>query len=205
MARRLWTRIVKDWENQPLAIIGQVLSLALAVFLAVWSSPSTSFKPAAVQPLADASFALAMTVLAASMCAQISRYGFRKGFVAGFCLSLILSSACLLLFAVLSAPYLAKTTKIVHGSYDGALMDVGYWAVFLIYAVTCTSSAIDSMISASRRLKSAKGADEEERGVTVLEVAIVAFVWGACLSGVQQKIVAAFVFQSPPVEIEESK
>lgn len=199
MARRVWVRIVRDWENQPLAIIGQALSIGVAVLLTVWGASSASIKTSAVQPLADASFALAVTVLAASISAGVSRYSFRKSFVAGFCLSLTLASACLLLFSMLGAPYLKKTSKLIQGSYDGPLMDIGYWAVFLIFLAACSSVAINRMALSFQSLKSPKGEiDEQDRGVTVIEVAIAALVWGACLSGVQQKIIAAFVFQTPP-------
>ena len=195
MASRLWTRIVKDWENQPLAIIGQAVSIAVALSLTALGAASASLRLSAVQPLTDASYALAVTVLTASISAGISRYGFRNSFITGFCLSLTLASACLLLFSVLGSPYLIKTTKLVRGSYDGPLMDIGYWAVFLVFLVACSSAGIDRLVLSSQALKSSKEDDQkQERGVTVLEVTIVAFIWGACLSGVQQKVVAAFVF-----------
>jgi hypothetical protein len=205
MARRLWIRIIRDWENQPLAIIGQALSIVIAVSLAVWGAPAASPKMAAFKPLADASYALAITVMMASLCAGISRYGFRKSFVAGFCLSLILASACLLLFAIVGGPHLAKTSRLIRGSYDGPLMDMGYWAVFLVFVVVCSSAAVNRMVLSSQNLKSAKEDEPQDRGVTVLEVLIVVLIWGACLSGVQQKIVAAFVFQTPPSEIDPAK
>ncbi|WP_428969183.1 hypothetical protein ACQR50_16805 [Sphingomonas sp. Xoc002] len=177
MARRLWARIIRDWENQPLAIIGQALSIIIALSLALWGAPNALPKPASAQPLADASYALAITVLIASASAGVSRYGFRKSFVAGFCLSLILASACLLIFAILGAPYLAKTSRLIQGSYDGPLMDVGYWTVFLIFVVVCSSTAVNRMVLSSQNLKPAKEGDQQDRGVTVFEVLIAAFIW----------------------------
>ncbi|MEJ8630800.1 hypothetical protein P0F65_14820 [Sphingomonas sp. I4] len=168
-------------------------------------APNALPKPAAVQPLADASYALAITVLIASASAGISQYGFRKGFVAGFCLSLILASACLLVFTILGAPYLARTSKLIRGSYDGPLMDVGYWAVFLVFVTVCSSAAINRIALSSQNLEPAKQGDLQGRGVTVLEVLIVTLIWGACLSGVQQKLIAAFVFQMPPSEVGTAK
>ncbi|MGN7159129.1 hypothetical protein [Sphingomonas sp. SAFR-052] len=192
MADSLLNRMKQDWERQPAAIFAQCISIGLAIGLAAWGSvvpPSGGgFKYSA----SSASIPLALLVTGASVTATLCRPIFRKTVVGGFSIALVLASACMLIFAQIAAEPLVKSTRYVNGSYNGSLLDIAYWTVFLIYIAVCSQPATERIAATWGKTKSEDG---KEHGVSLAELSVFALAWGWCLSGAQQRIIGAFVVQ----------
>lgn len=180
----------QDWRRQPAAIFAQCISICLAVGLAAWGSAVPPSGGGLQYSASSASIPLALLVTVASVTATLCRPIFRKTVVGGFSIALILASACMLVFGQIAAEPIIKTTRYVNGNYSGPLLDIVYWAVFLLYAAICSQPATERIAATWGKAKSDDGT---EHGVSLAEFAIFALAWGWCLSGAQQRIVGVFV------------
>lgn len=182
----------QDWGRQPAAIFAQCISICLAVGLAAWGSAVPPSGGGLKYSASSASIPLALLVTGASVTATLCRPIFRKTVVGGFSIALVLASACMLVFAQIAAEPIVKTTRYTNGNYIGPLIDIAYWAVFLLYAAICSQPATERIAATWGKTKSDDG---KEHGVSLAELALFALTWGWCLSGAQQRIVGAFVVQ----------
>lgn len=199
MSNHLWTRIKEDWKRQPLAIIGQGASLAFAVAIATWGSVSTPVPRGVAHSVSGASAALAVMVLASSLLATACRPTFHKTVIPGFFAALVLASGCLLFFSQSASQQLVETTAYIENRYEGPLVDIAYWCVFSVFVAICAAPAINRIFTTWGEMRSSQSEQpDRERGVAPIELLLFAAAWGFCLSGLQQKILGAFVFEQPP-------
>lgn len=203
MGRALWIRVKRDWRRQPLAILTQITSIIVAIGIAAFgaiASPVTIGSPGSVSGVvADGSIHLAISLLIASLLATISGAVFNRTVIGGFFCSLLLASLCVLVFSLSGRVTLTKTSIASEGAYVGPLIDLTYWAVFSIFVSICAAPAMRRITATWGQMTSrSEDGTVTKLGVAPFEFLIVATIWGWSLSGAQQRIIGAFVFEQPP-------
>lgn len=199
MMHKFWKLIREDWERQPLAIIAQATSIVLAIGFAISGSIAAPSSGGFSYSGSGAATALAVTVLVSSVGATACRSVFKSTVIGGFMASLILASSSILLFSQMATNSLIRTSVYVDRNYEGPLIDIAYWAVFCVFAAVCAAPAITRILATWGELRSEAAVGE--RGVAPIELIIFAMIWGWCLSGSQQRIIGAFVFDRVPQSV----
>lgn len=196
---RFMEKIAADWNNQPLAILTQVAGVAIATttpFLLSLSLPSYSTTHFA---LPAASVAISISMAAALILATFCRLVFKATVIGGFFVSLILAAICLMVASVGERPLLIKTTVYSNGTYQGPLVDLIYWSIYSEFVAICCVPAMSRIVATWGQMSTTdESGTRQKLGVAPFEFLIFAAVWGWALSGAQQKIIGAFIFQQPP-------
>jgi hypothetical protein len=188
-------RIKRDWENQPLAILTGIAGLVLipisyfASNLATTSILAPTFKSLAIFILVNVVFALACRVF------------FSKSLVVLLCVSITFACASFALFSLWEKAALIKTSAVTPQAINGPLIDLTYWSVFLVFLAANADKGIGTIIDTWGSMKSAETmlGKKNEDGVTFLELLIVVALWGSFLSGGQQRVFDALVFERAPI------
>jgi hypothetical protein len=207
MGRALWIRIKRDWTRQPLAILPQITSIFAAIGIAAFGALASPVTIGPPDPLAgvaaEGSTKLAISLLLASLLATISGAVFKRTIVGGFFCSLLLASFCILIFSLSGKATLTKTSVLSDSAYKGPLIDLTYWAVFSIFVAICAGPAMRRITATWGQITSkSENGTVTKLGVAPIEFVIFAVIWGWSLSGAQQRIVGAFVFEQPPSIVE---
>jgi hypothetical protein len=127
---------------------------------------------------------------------------FRRTIIGGFSISIVFASACILFFSELQKEALVRTSIIDAGEFKGPLIDLIYWFTFGIFVAITASPAVERIVATWGRVPVTSGDRDKPKtmGVSIAELLIFAAIWGACLAGAQQRILAAFVFERAPAQ-----
>lgn len=200
MAVGLWKKLKDDWERQPLAIILQASAIFIAIAIFTYgASPSSSVSGSATTQTGISSGAhqsIAILLLLTPVFAALCRPFFARTVIGGFFVSIVLAALCILVFSLSEKKALIHNSTISPDRFRGPLIDLVYWSTFLIFMATIAGPAIKRIIDTrGQRSDATEGDEGETAGVTPIELFILAAVWGSFLSGAQQRILGAFVFE----------
>ncbi len=184
-------RLSDDWKNQPLSISLTVVALIVSVVLS--QGKDWQLGPNLTPTIS--SFAIYLALI--STCALFCRVFFSKSLIALFSISIVLASCCMVLFSTWEKEHLLKSSRVTEFAYQGPIIDLIYWAAFLVFLTVCAGSAISRIVRTygSTEITNAQTGEKSESGVTFIELLIVAAIWGSFLSGAQQRILEIFVFE----------
>jgi hypothetical protein len=118
----------------------------------------------------------------------------------------VLGCVCVVFFSVWEKQQILNTSTVTSKAFEGPLIDLSYWIVFLVFLMANASKAIERIYDTWGKTETIdeKTKLKSERGVSVLELIIFVAIWGSFLSGGQQRILDTFVFEGVKKPVVDS-